>query len=488
MSLPDQRVQVPTLSSYLTTIRRSWWLILLCVIASLSAAVFYLYEQPPVYRATTKIVVGQGEGIFLPEVGNVAEQFTQTMSDLIESDVVAREVVDRLGLSTSPSELLEDLEVTTKPSTAVLEVSFDDIDRDRGLRTLQETGRVFTELVEDRLAPSPEQTTSGERSLAVTANIFDPAHMLPDPVWPRPIVTLAVAAFGGLAFGVLAALVRRQLDNTIRSIDHAEEIFGSAAIATLPAGMLGYRAIVPPTTKLRRRERRRRADPVLAELLWQRVASAVVWGWDPDKTRTIVVASSNPEEGKTTVAANVAVALARQGHIVLAVEADMRRATLATYLGTSSDAASASLEDVMGGRVPVQQAWREVRVGEGRLRTIVGATESNRLPQLRLEQATRLMEELSNHADFVIFDAPPTLIVTDAHGLIAAADVVLAIARKDRTSVSALETFARTLARLRIRKARRGELIVTAAERPFETEPYSYVAPHSDAGMEARPS
>ncbi|MDQ3982597.1 MAG: Wzz/FepE/Etk N-terminal domain-containing protein, partial [Actinomycetota bacterium] len=73
----DERA--PNLLDYLHIVRRGWWKVALATLVAAGAAAAYTFTQPTVYRSSMKIVVGQGQGIFAPEVGNVAEQFTQTM-------------------------------------------------------------------------------------------------------------------------------------------------------------------------------------------------------------------------------------------------------------------------------------------------------------------------------------------------------------------------------------------------------------------------
>jgi len=99
------------------------------------------------------------------------------------------------------------LQVTTQPSAAVLEISYDDTDRDRGRRTLEEVGSVFIEQVHDRLAP----TLAEQGKPAVSVTVFDPAHSLPGVVRPKPLLNLGGAAALGLVLGMLAAIIRIQV-------------------------------------------------------------------------------------------------------------------------------------------------------------------------------------------------------------------------------------------------------------------------------------
>lgn len=186
---------------------REAWLVALVMVICAAAAFIYTKQEHPVYRATMKVVVGQADSFFQPDVANATEIYTQTMSDLVKSDVVASTVVDRLHMEVDPTVIVNNLQVTTQPSAAVLQISYDDTDRVRGQRTLEEVGSVFIELVHDRLAP----TFAEQGKPAISVTVFDPAHTIPGVVSPKLLLNLAGAAALGLVLGILAAVIRVQL-------------------------------------------------------------------------------------------------------------------------------------------------------------------------------------------------------------------------------------------------------------------------------------
>ncbi|MEA2633971.1 MAG: hypothetical protein QOH92_738 [Chloroflexota bacterium] len=186
---------------------RQAWLVVLVTLICAGAAGAYTKLEHPVYRSSMKVVIGQADSFFQPDVANATEIYTQTMSDLVKSQVVASTVVDRLQIDVSPTVIINNLQVSTQPSAAVLDISYDDTDPTRGLRTLEEVGSVFVEQVHDRLAP----TFAEQGKPAISVTVFDPAHLLPGIVRPKPLLNLAGAAAIGLILGILAALVRIRL-------------------------------------------------------------------------------------------------------------------------------------------------------------------------------------------------------------------------------------------------------------------------------------
>jgi cellulose biosynthesis protein BcsQ len=135
--------------------------------------------------------------------------------------------------------------------------------------------------------------------------------------------------------------------------------------------------------------------------------------------------------------------------------------------------------DVRSGLVEVELPRRKATAGRGqpgRLRVFPSLPGEQWPRELDLDRASELMDELRAEAEYVIFDTPPILVVTDAYPLVAAADAVVATVRNGRTTVAAIEALSKTLARLRLRKARRGEMVVTEVEPSFGAGHYRYEA------------
>src|SRR5215204_2909402 len=98
---PDLAEQTPPLRRYLRFARRQAWLILLVPALAIAASAFIVQQQKSVYRASMGIAVAEAGA--RPPVGNPA--IAQTMKSLLESDTVARRVVNKLDLPISSSRL-----------------------------------------------------------------------------------------------------------------------------------------------------------------------------------------------------------------------------------------------------------------------------------------------------------------------------------------------------------------------------------------------
>jgi polysaccharide biosynthesis transport protein len=454
----------PALLHYLQVVRRQMWSIVLAVAAVLVAVSLYSISKTPVYRASTGIVVGQGGGIFQPEFGTSVEPFTLTMSNLLRSHVVAENVIRNLNLSTTPDALLADLQVTTKPSSSVLEVTYDSTSKARALAVLGSVGTAFATLVDQKLGSETPPATRGTGTAAppqpITARVFDPAHLEPGRVAPRPGRDLLFGAVLGLAIGLALAFVRASFDDRIQSSRDASEAFGAPVIGTLPKPSRTSRAASAPRDG--RHEKRLLSA---LELLRANVQfSSAVQG------PVIVVTSAHEDEGKTRVAGDLGRALASAGNEVICVGADLRRPKLHEYLGRPRR--GPGLVDVLEGRSELADALQGVKLDgrrtgvpeqDGRLRLLAAGrvlrVSSSMLAGERLQE---LVEDLRAMGQYVIFDSPPALVAGDVYPLIGAADSVIVVARQGWTTKSTAEAMRTTLEGL---GAKRVSVVLTNSER-----------------------
>src|SRR5438067_7733667 len=139
-------------AQYGSVLKRQGWLIALIVVCAVAGAAAITAVQTPVYQASMKIVVGQGNGFFQPQFGSSVQPFTQTMTALLESNVVAKSVIDKLHLPTTPRGLLSQLSVSSNPESSVLDVSYDSTSKEDATSVLNTVGSTFAALVQDRFA------------------------------------------------------------------------------------------------------------------------------------------------------------------------------------------------------------------------------------------------------------------------------------------------------------------------------------------------
>jgi capsular exopolysaccharide synthesis family protein len=163
---------------------------------------------------------------------------------------------------------------------------------------------------------------------------------------------------------------------------------------------------------------------------------------DQGPLKTLLISSGMPAEGKTFVAANLAMSLARnEDSRILLIDADLRRPALHTLLGapktpglTEYLAGDAEIRDVL------QRNQNPTVIESGLVRSIPnliiipgGAGGDNASELVASDRLEVLIKTLSPHFDWILIDSPPVLAFADAIDLARAADAVLLVARGART-------------------------------------------------------
>ncbi len=150
--------------------------------------------------------------------------------------------------------------------------------------------------------------------------------------------------------------------------------------------------------------------------------------------QTIVVASPQRRDGKTTLAINLATSMALAGKNVLLVDGDLRKPEIARYLGLDN---SKALANVLGGECALQQAVHETPLST--LRVLPGnRTVCSKHDVLAGKALDGLMDELRSRYDAVVIDTPAVLAMPDAKIWASVADGVVMVARSSSTGVASL--------------------------------------------------
>ena len=165
-----------------------------------------------------------------------------------------------------------------------------------------------------------------------------------------------------------------------------------------------------------------------------------------DPIQSLVVTSSATDDDKSGLAANLAVTMAQSGRRTILVDCDLRRPTLHDFFDLEADP---GLTNVILGEldsIPLQET------GVENLRLLAsGPKPPNPADMLGSKRIDALIAELTGQADFVIFDSPPALAVTDAAVLGAKVDGVLLVISAGKTRREHAERAKETLEKARIR-------------------------------------
>jgi Mrp family chromosome partitioning ATPase len=377
------------------------WILAVTFVVSLSAAVFSL-RQAPVYSSTARVVV-------VPEV-KTGGPTPQAPSMGTEKEIASSEVVVSRAaavLDVPVAELQAGLTVTVPVDANILDFKYASVNAEEAQRRAQQLALSYVEYKDSQ----PIQTVP-ER-----ASIITKASLPSAPVQPNTPVNVIAGLVVGLVLGFLTALVRDRLDDRVRGPGDLEQ-HGFPVLA-----------VVPPTGD--------RTAPKIVVVAAPDSAAAQVYGMLGEKIllamrgvqgATIAVTSAVEDEGKSSVAANLATALALGGKRVVLIGADVQLPHLDSF---GFDDWPGVLE-VLAGRVPLSAALQPTRVPGLRLLT-VGPPRPGAPTQVVAAHWADLVADLRRTADLVVVGAAPLLASADSLRVIQGADAVV-ISIGDRRS------------------------------------------------------
>jgi capsular exopolysaccharide synthesis family protein len=389
------------LNKLVRILRKSWILILSFMLLGAAGGAIASLLTPVQYASSTQMFVavaiepGSTSGD-LVQGNNFAAQKVASYVAVVTSPRVLNPVIDELGLDTTADDLARQVTATVEPMSVVIQVDALAETPSAATKLARAVSTSFTNVVVNEI----EKPIDGSPS-PVKVEILQPAVAPEDPALPQVPLNIAIGLAVGLVVGVLIAIALGFSDRRIHSRTDLEALTARPVLGAIGAD---------PHAK--RRPLIVQEDPRSARAeAFRTLRTNLQFVGIDGKTRTLVVTSSVPGEGKTTTAANLAIVLAESGSSVLLLDADLRAPRVATYLGIEG---SVGLTDVLVGRFPladVVQAWgphRELHV------LPAGRIPPNPSDLLGSKGMAELIDTVSNQYDYVLIDAPPVLPVTDA--------------------------------------------------------------------------
>jgi capsular exopolysaccharide synthesis family protein len=387
------------------------------------------------YESSTELFVAATNTTDAPSAYQ-GSLFTQariaSYAEVLTSNQLAQRVVDDTGLPLTAGQVAGKITATPIPKTDILSVTVTDTSAERAQQIATSIGRQFPVRVAEL------ETSDGAQGPAVEASTVEPPSYQPEPVSPATVRNLLLGAALGLLAGVALALLRERSDRSVQDEDDVRKATGAPLVSRIAENR--RLAQIPVARALDQQSPVARAfRAIRVDLMGPGRGTA---------PRVVVVTSSLPGEGKSTVAVALAVSLARSGSRVVLVDGNLWRPRLTRYLGL--DDVETGLTDVLAGRVDLRTATRAST--EDRLSVLpAGPMPEDPEQELGSKAMGALLETLRASHDVVVVDAPPLLPVGDAVALGGAADGCLVVARYRKTTRAELAEATATLSAARVR-------------------------------------
>lgn len=478
------------LKTYISPILKWWWLIVLATVLASVSSYLAVQQQPPSYQARTTLMIGRtiddpnptGTQIYL------SQQLASTYVDIARREPVRNATKEALGLSWLPP-----YSVNVLPNTQLIEILVVDTNKERSYV-------VATELANQliRLSPSGVQQEEQERQAfinqqlndlqvqieetkseieaqqealgelfsarqiaeaqaqiaaleskrntlqanyaALLANtqqgainaltIIENASIPTTPINSNKMTTVMTAAAIGFVLATSAAYFLEYLDDSVKTIEDVKKVDNIPTLASI-----GNARLEAGENKLVTIEYPRSPISEAFRILRTNIQFSSV----DNSPRKLLITSPNPGEGKTTIAANLAVVIAQAGHKVLLVDADLRRPMqhelfkLEPKPGLTELLLETNVADNNDdSAVPIEKFIQKTDVPNLSVLAsgVIPHNPSELLGSFRMKASLDL---LSAKYDYLIIDSPPVLALADSLVLSAQIDGLLLVARANWT-------------------------------------------------------
>lgn len=257
------------------------------------------------------------------------------------------------------------------------------------------------------------------------ARVVDPATVPTEPVKPKKTLIVAIAALLALFAGVGLTLLLDALNNTFKSTEEIENRLNIPVLGILPQMKVQERSELARMFTTDK-------EKSFSESIRTIRTGVVLSGMDhPHKV--MVITSSIPGEGKSTVSVNLAFALGQMERVLL-IDADLRRPTLAKSF--EFPVGTPGLANLIAGTARLEECIQQV---DGIDMICAGTVPPNPLELLSSPRFAKAVEVLKNKYDRIIIDSPPTQAVSDAIVLSTFADSLLYVVKSASTHIPLVE-------------------------------------------------
>jgi len=472
------------LSDVLQVIRERKWVVIFCTLAAVAIAVIVGAFSTPMYRAAAQILrqtAALDQALFDAQVYRLIDQERDlaTGSDMVKLSVVAANVKKELGSTRDIESLKKMITVTPLGQTNIVEIvgtspdsweaadvanSFarqfiayrKEADREGLAVARQQIEAQIASMTAEELASDSGKTLreSAQQLLVLESlqtggyELIQEATAPVEPFSPQIVRDASIALVIGLVLGLLAAFLLNLLDKRLKDEETAQRLFGAPLIASIPrvgtrwSHLHGKRLAVAVGF-------RDGGDSAIEA--FRTLRSNLKFFEVNKKVRTILITSALPREGKSITTINLALSLTMSGARVIVLEGDLRRPMLHSYLDVER---REGFSDLLAGTRSVSQViqvadvrpllpsehmvtagpakvsgTRAKQLSSGLPVIVAGSLPPNPAELIAMDRTGQIIQELASVSDYVLIDAPPILLVSDALELAKKVDAVVIVAR-----------------------------------------------------------
>lgn len=403
-------------------LRRQWLFISAAALIGLSCAALLTLTQRPTYISAAAVFVSTENASTAADLSlgsNYTQQIVKSYADVATTPYVLDGVITDLDLHTTSANLARTITASAPEDTVLVSI---EVENEQPRQAAAIANAVANTLVRRVADLSPRTTASGTSIKTTVIQQAVPAAHPSKPNWP---LNVALGLLVGFLAGVAFQILRSRLDSRIRTPDDVT--------SASDAPVLGATGFDPNLDRNRLVVAQSATSPTAES--YRSIATNLQYLPHSSAGLSFVVTSSVESEGKSTLALNLALALAEGGKRVLLIDGDLRRPSIAAYSGLIGDV---GLSDVLARRLPLNRATQSLQDSSVDVLP-AGHIPPNPSALLQTDQLGLLLTEAREVYDTVVIDAPPMLPVSDASIIARRTNGVIVTTAARRTRISQLE-------------------------------------------------
>lgn len=292
-----------------------------------------------------------------------------------------------------------------------------------------------------------EEAKIAEKSKLGKIRIMEEARVPSAPIKPNKKMNMLIAIVLGLGLGIGAALLVHSLDSKIRTFDDVRKYVSLPVLGTIPLVQTDDAELDQLEAKLKASKGEEKED---VEKIIRQVQAKLITNYSPKSSAaeafrilrthiisrkknsdctTMLITSSGPKEGKSTIQANMATALAQMDAKVILVDLDLRRPMVHTIMALEKEIGISDF--LMDKSKTIESVIKKSNVKNLDVITsgVIPPNPSELLASKRMDEAIEILKE---KYDYILFDSPPVIAVTDSMVMANKVDLLILAIRVDQ--------------------------------------------------------
>lgn len=385
----------------------------LFVIAIAVAGVVSYYILKPEYQTFTTLMVGkpkdyQTENKIEYSDLMLNQKLVSTYGEIVKSRVVTDNVIENLGLDLSYNDFRNKVSVNLVKDTEIIKIQVTDYDPILAATIANETAVVFIDSVKSIMNVENVQ-------------VIDEAQVPEFPIKPRPMLNMAIAGVLGLMSGVFLVFLLESLDNTLKNPNDVERHLELPVLGAIPLVKNERNKLITLSNP---------KSPVSEA--FRTLRTNIQFSSIDKEIKTIIVTSSSPTEGKSTIAVNLAITIAQSDKKVILIDCDLRKPRIHKLFGLNN-----------------LEGFTSVLMGEKRFSDVIykyeglenfnvvssGPIPPNPAELLGSKKMKEFLDSIKEEYDIIILDTPPVGLVTDSAVLSTIVDSLILVSAVGQTDI-----------------------------------------------------